>query len=41
MVLQEAIKDKTVMMENQLKNAQGQVIPQEEYNQYDNEGNKY
>jgi len=41
MVLQEAIKDKTVQVEKELKNAQGQIIPTEEYNQYDNTGNKY
>ena len=41
MVLQEAIKDKTVQVEKELKDAQGKIIPEEEYNQYDNTGNKY
>ena len=41
MVLQEAIKDKTVQVEKELKDAQGAVIPRDEYNQYDNDGNKY
>jgi hypothetical protein len=41
MVLEEAIKDKTAMMERQLLNGQGEEIPEEDYNQYDNDGNKY
>lgn len=41
MVLQEAIKDKTTMVENKLNNASGEAIPAEDYNQYDNDGNKY
>jgi hypothetical protein len=41
MVLQEAIKDKTVQVEKELKDAQGKIIPEAEYNQYDNTGNKY
>ena len=41
MVLQEAIKDKTVQVEKELKDAQGKIIPEDEYNQYDNNGKKY
>jgi len=32
MVLQEAIKDKTVQVEKELKDAEGKIIPAEEYN---------
>lgn len=41
MVMQEAIKDKTTMMEAQLKNQEGEVVEPEDYAQYDNDGNKY